>query len=161
MISAKTGIYTDEITNLCIWGNHSATQYPDTYHASARGKPLRKVVKDNAWLDGAFISSVQQRGAEIISVMGKSSAASAASAVCDHVHDLWFGTKPGQCTSMGVISDSNNYNIPLGIVYSFPVQISEGKWKIVDNLPIDKFSRQKMDKSSQELLEERKLALGF
>ena len=94
--------------------------------------------------------------------MGKSSAASAANAACDHVHDLWYGTKPGKYTSMGVISDGNSYGIPEGIMYSFPTQIAPGgSWQIVDGLEINEFSRGKMDKTATELLEERKMALGF
>ena len=145
-----------------IWGNHSATQYPDTFNATVGGKSLREVVKDDTWLDGPFLTRVQKRGAEIISVMGKSSAASAASAACDHVHDLWFGTTPGKYTSMGVISDGNSYGVPAGIMYSFPCQITHGgKWKVVEGISINEFSRTRMDKTGKELLEERKMALGF
>lgn len=94
--------------------------------------------------------------------MGKSSAASAANAACDHVHDLWYGTKPGKYCSIGIISDGNSYGIPEGIMYSFPCAISPGGgWKIVDGLSINEFSREKMDKTATELLEERKMALGF
>ena len=102
----------EDIKNIYIWGNHSATQYPDTHHASIGGKPLRQVVNDNAYLEGAFLEKVQKRGAEIISVMGKSSAASAANAACDHVHDWWYGTKPGCHVSMAVTSDGNTYGVP-------------------------------------------------
>merc|ERR1712113_991955 len=145
-----------------IWGNHSATQYPDTFHATVNGKPLRDVVRDDNYLQGEFITKVQKRGAEIISVMGKSSAASAANAACDHVHDLWFGTKEGKYASMAVISDGNSYGIPEGIIYSFPCAIAPGgKWSVVDGLEINQFSRDKMDKTAKELLEERKMALGF
>jgi len=91
-ISDKTGAHVSEINNIIIWGNHSATQYPDTFHATVRGAAARDVVKDDAWLDGQFLTKVQKRGAEIISVMGKSSAASAANAACDHVHDWWYGS---------------------------------------------------------------------
>ena len=145
-----------------IWGNHSATQYPDTFHATIRGQPARQVVNDDAWLDGPFLSKVQKRGAEIISVMGKSSAASAAAAACDHVHDLWYGTVGDKWCSMGVISDGNSYGIPDGIMYSFPLKIAPGgQWQVVDGLAINDFSRGKMDKTAKELQEERKMALGF
>jgi len=131
-------------------------------HATVGGKPLREVVKDDQWIDGAYLSKVQKRGAEIISVMGKSSAASAANAACDHVHDLWFGSKPGSYTSMGVITPSNNYGAPDGINFSFPLHIQPGgKWSIVEGLKIDEFSRGKIEKTGKELLEERKMALGF
>ena len=93
VIADKVGCHVDDINNIFIWGNHSATQYPDTFNATVKGKPLREAVNDDAYLNGDFLSKVQKRGAEIISVMGKSSAASAANAACDHVHDLWFGTK--------------------------------------------------------------------
>ena len=138
MISDRIKIHCDQIKNLCIWGNHSATMYPFTRHATAGGKSLHDVINDDTWLDGPFITSVQNRGSEIISVMGKSSAASAAAAACDHVHDLWCGTKPGKYASMGVISNGNSYKIPEGIIYSFPCEISNGKWKVVKGLPINK-----------------------
>lgn len=119
-------------------------------------------MNDDTWLDGPFLSKVQKRGAEIISVMGKSSAASAANAACDHVHDLWFGTVGNKWASMAVISDGNQYGIPEGIMYSFPCRIApNGNWEIVNGLPINDFSREKMDKTAKELLEERKMALGF
>ena len=127
-----------------------------------KGKPLREVVNDEAYLNGDFLTKVQKRGAEIISVMGKSSAASAANAACDHVHDLWFGTKEGKYSSMAVISDGNKYGVPEGVMYSFPCHIAAGgKWTIVDGYEINEFSREKMDKTGKELLEERKMALGF
>jgi len=93
ILAEKTGSTVEDIKNIYIWGNHSATQYPDTHHATIKGQPLRTVVKDDAYLNGPYIDKVAKRGAEIISVMGKSSAASAANAACDHVHDWWFGTK--------------------------------------------------------------------
>ena len=117
---------------------------------------------DDAWLDGPFLSKVQKRGAEIISVMGKSSAASAAAAACDHVHDLWYGTVGERWASMGVISDGNQYGVPEGIMYSFPCRIAAGgAWEVVNGLAINDFSRGKMDKTGKELLDERKMALGF
>jgi len=126
------------------------------------GQPLRDVVQDDDWLDGAYLSKVQKRGAEIISVMGKSSAASAANAACDHVHDLWFGTVPGRHVSMAVISDGNTYGVPEGVMYSFPCEILPGgQWKIVNGLDINAFQRTKMDKTGAELIDERKMALGF
>ena len=161
-IAEKVGTHIDNLNNIIIWGNHSATQYPDTFHATISGKPCREVVNDDAYLQGEFITKVQKRGAEIISVMGKSSAASAANAACDHVHDLWFGTKQGKYASMAVISDGNSYGIPDGIMYSFPTSIGPGgKWSVVNGLEITQFSREKMDKTAKELLEERKMALGF
>ena len=161
-IADKTGAHVSEINNIIIWGNHSATQYPDTFHATVKGAAARDVVKDDKWLDGQFLTKVQKRGAEIISVMGKSSAASAANAACDHVHDWWYGSAEGSYVSMGVISDGNSYGVPEGIMYSFPCTVAPGgKWTVVDGLKINDFSRQKMDKTAKELLEERKMALGF
>jgi len=161
-LSERTGASIEQVDNIIIWGNHSATQYPDTHHGTIKGRPAREVVNDNAWLDGPFLSKVQKRGAEIISVMGKSSAASAAAAACDHVHDLWFGTVGNSFTSMAVISDGNQYGVPEGIMYSFPLRIAPGgNWEIVNGLTINDFSRGKMDKTGKELLDERKMALGF
>ena len=141
-IADKVGCHTEEVQNLIIWGNHSATQYPDTFHATIRGQPARQVVNDDAYLDGPFLSKVQKRGAEIISVMGKSSAASAANAACDHVHDLWYGTVGDNYASMGVISDGNQYGVPEGIMYSFPTRIAPGgAWEVVNGLAINDFSR--------------------
>lgn len=111
-LAEKTGAHVDDVRNVIIWGNHSATQYPDANHATIRGQPARKVVNDDKWLDSAFLSKVQKRGAEIIAVMGKSSAASAAAAACDHVHDMWFGTVGDNWCNMGVISDGNTYGVP-------------------------------------------------
>lgn len=160
-LAEKTGTGVSDVNGVIIWGNHSATQYPDTHHTTIKGKPAREVVNDNAYLEGPYISKVAKRGAEIISVMGKSSAVSAANAACDHVHDWWNGTKPGTWANMGVISDGNSYGIPAGINYSFPLTIEKGgKWKIVDGLKINDFSRGKMDKTAKELLDERKMALN-
>ena len=118
-------------------------------------------MKDDAYLNGPYLEKVQKRGAEIISVMGKSSAASAANAACDHVHDWWFGTKPGCHVSMGVISDGNKYGVPEGVIYSVPLTVQGGEWKIVDGLAVNAFSKGKMDATGKELLEERKMALNI
>lgn len=162
LLSEKTSTNVEEIERVIIWGNHSASQYPDTHHATIKGKAAREVVKDNAYLEGPFISKVAKRGAEIIAVSGKSSASSAAAAACDHVHDWWFGSKPGNWVNMGVISDGKSYGVPEGIIYSFPVEIAQGgDWKIVTGLAINDFSKEKMQKTAKELLDERKMALGF
>ena len=161
ILAERQGVPVESIKNIFIWGNHSATQYPDTFHATVGGKSLRQAVNDDKYLEGAFLSKVQKRGAEIISVMGKSSAASAAHAACAHVHDWWFGTRPGCHVSMAVISDGNTYGVPEGICYSFPCTIVNGEWKIVDGIPINAFSREKMDTTAKELLDERKMALGI
>ena len=122
---------------------------------------MRQVVSDNDYLNGPFIKKVALRGAEIISVMKKSSAASAAAAACEHMHDWWFGNQQGGWVSMGVIADKEHYGIPAGICYSFPCNVVDGEWKIVDGLDINDFSRGKMDANAKELLGERKMALGF
>ena len=119
-ITGKTGCKVEDVENIIIWGNHSATQYPDTFHATVRGQPLRQVVNDDAYLNGPFISKVAKRGAEIISVMKKSSAASAAAAACEHMHDWWYGNQQGGWVSMGVIPSEQHYGINNEICYSYP-----------------------------------------
>jgi malate dehydrogenase len=155
----------EDIKNTIIWGNHSLTQYPDVNHAEVvvDGKRLkvREAVNDDKYLNEAFLTRVQKRGGEIISVMKKSSAASAASAACDHMHDWWVGTKPGEFVSMGVFSETNKYGINTNLMYSFPVTCRNGEWEYVNGLEIDEFSRKKMKATEDELLEERKGALGI
>ena len=145
-ISGKTGAPVESIENIIIWGNHSATQYPDTFHATIEGKPLREVVNDDAYLKKEFISKVAKRGAEIIAAMKKSSAASAAAAACEHMHDWWFGNQQGGWVSMGVIPEESHYGIDNGICYSYPCNVVNGEWKIVDGLEINSFSREMMQK---------------
>ena len=156
----------EDIKNVIIWGNHSLTQYPDVNHAevlTAEGKrkKIREAVNDDAYLNEAFLSRVQRRGGEIISVMKKSSAASAASAACDHMHDWWVGTKPGEFVSMGILSDNNKYGVASNLIYSFPVTCRNGEWEVVNGLTIDEFSRKKIKATEDELLEERKMALNL
>ncbi|MFN9907348.1 MAG: malate dehydrogenase, partial [bacterium] len=114
---------------------------------------------DDKYLNETFIPKVAKRGAEIIAVMKKSSAASAANAACDHMHDWWVGTKPGEYASMGVISDGNTYGVAGGLIYSFPLVCKNGEWEVVKGLKIDEFSKAKMVETEKELLEERKMAL--
>ena len=143
------------------WGNHSSTQYPDVNHATVKTpsgeKPVRELVADDEWLNTEFISTVQQRGAAIIKARKQSSALSAASSACDHIRDWVLGTPEGTFVSMGVYSDGS-YGVPAGLIYSFPVTCSGGEWTIVQGLPIDEFSRKKMDATAQELSEEKTLA---
>jgi len=160
VIAERCKVPVESISNIYIWGNHSATQYPDTFQAKIGDKSLRQVVNDDKYLNGAYIDKVAKRGAEIISVMGKSSAASAANAACDHMHDWWFGTKTNRHVSMGVISDGNKYGVPEGLIYSFPVEIWNGEWRIVENVPINDFSKEKMTKTAKELQEEKKMSLA-
>jgi len=164
-ITTRLNIQPDAAKNVIIWGNHSSTQYPDVRHAvvTAGGKeqPVMEAVKDDAWLKGDFIKTIQGRGAAIIKARKLSSAMSAAKAVCDHMRDWWFGTRPGVYISMGIMSEGS-YGIPEGIVYSFPVTIgADRQYSIVQGLQIDDFSREKMDITAKELLSERQDAFSF
>jgi malate dehydrogenase len=142
------------VTNMTIWGNHSSTQYPDLYHAEVDGQNAREVVDDDAWIRDEFIPRVAGRGAEIIEARGASSAASAANAAIDHVHDWVLGTPAGDWVSMAIPSDGS-YDVPDGIISSFPVTCSGGEYQVVEGLEIDPFSRERIDASAAELVEER------
>ena len=152
-LADKVGAHVSDIRQMIIWGNHSNTQYPDVSHATVGGRPAREFV-DEDWLVNTFIPSVQQRGAEIIKTRGASSAASAASAALDHIHDWLLGTRSGDWTSMAVASDGR-YGIPDGVMYSYPVTCNGGEYAIVDDLDIDDFSRSRMDATHTELRQER------
>jgi len=152
-LAAKTGKHTTDVKGMIIWGNHSATQYPDVSHCTIGGKPAKDAA-DTGWLQGEFISVVQQRGAAIIKARGLSSAASAASSAIDHVRDWALGTPDGEWTSMGIPSDGS-YGIEPGIVYSYPVTCTNGKYSIVQGLDVDDFSQKLMTATEQELREER------
>ncbi|CAI7784858.1 unnamed protein product [Closterium sp. NIES-53] len=160
-ISERLGVPVANVKNTIIWGNHSSTQYPDVNHAvvvTPEGeKAVRELVKDDAWLDGDFIKTVQQRGAAIIAARKFSSALSAASSACDHIRNWVKGTPEGSWVSMGVISDGS-YGVPKDIIYSFPVTCKDGEWTIVQGLSIDANSRTKMDATAAELVEEKELA---
>mmetsp|Transcript_8973 Transcript_8973/g.17337 ORF Transcript_8973/g.17337 Transcript_8973/m.17337 type:complete len:343 (+) Transcript_8973:1519-2547(+) len=154
-IAQRTNSAVYRIKNLTIWGNHSATQYPDVNQATVGGQYVRKFLEaDDAWLNTDFISTVQKRGAAIIQARKLSSAMSAASAAVDHVRDWYQGTRPGEWVSMGVYSDGR-YGIPEGLIFSFPVTCRNFEWSIVSDLPIDKFSREKIEATTKELLEEK------
>ena len=152
-VAEKTGAPVAGIRRITIWGNHSATQYPDLNHATIGGRPATEQL-DSAWIRGEFIPRVQKRGAEIIEARGLSSAASAAHAGLSHMHDWVGGTAEGDWTSMAVPSDGS-YGIPEGLVYSFPVIVESGAYRIVQGLDVDEFSRGKMDATRGELEEER------
>ncbi|KAK1289433.1 Malate dehydrogenase, cytoplasmic [Acorus calamus] len=160
-ISERVGVQVSEVKNVIIWGNHSSTQYPDVSHATVISEGAEKAVKslvsDDEWLKGEFIKIVQQRGAAIIKARKLSSALSAASSACDHIRDWVLGTPEGTWVSMGVYSDGS-YNVPAGLIYSFPVTCRNGEWTIVQGLEIDEFSRKKMDATAEELTEEKALA---
>lgn len=153
-VAAKAGVHVTEITRMTIWGNHSATQYPDVFHARIGGKPAPEVLDDQAWIVEDFIPTVQQRGAKVIEARGASSAASAASAACDHVRSWALGTDAGDWVSMSVPSDGS-YGVPEGLISSFPVTCSSGSYEIVQGLDIDDFSRARIDLSTSELSDER------
>ena len=153
-LAAKTGTTVNDITNMTIWGNHSATQYPDLFHAHVDGKVAADVVGDQAWLESDFIPTVQKRGAAIIEARGASSAASAANAAIEHVRDWVAGTPAGDWVSMAVPSDGS-YGVPEGLISSFPCTTEGGRWSIVPGLEIDEFSRGRIDASVAELVEER------
>jgi len=152
-LAEKTGSHTTAIKKVTIWGNHSATQYPDINHATIAGKAATSLVDAN-WVKETFIPVVQQRGAAIIKARGQSSAASAASAAIDHVRDWVRGTAEGDWTSMGVPSDGS-YGIKEGLIYSYPVTCRNGEYQVVQGLSIDEFSRSRMEATEKELREER------
>jgi len=152
-LTEKAGSNLSEVKKVIIWGNHSATQYPDLHHATVAGKPALSVVGDS-WFKESFIPTVQQRGAAIIKARGTSSAASAASAALDHIHDWVLGTPAGDWVSMGIPSDGS-YGIPEGVIYSYPVTCQGGEYSIVQGLSVNEFSREKMTATHRELLEER------
>ena len=159
-LAKKTGATLDQIKQLTIWGNHRATQYPDVTHSTIGGKPARAVVDDEAWLTDTFIPTVAKRGAAIIEARGASSAASAANAAIDHVFDWVNGTPTGDWTSAAIMSDGS-YGVPEGIISSFPVTSEGGEWKIVQGLDVPDFSRQRIDASVAELVEERDAVRGL
>lgn len=160
-LAQKANVRVEEVTCVGIWGNHSATQVPDFVNAKISNKPVVDVIKDKAWLEGEFIASVQKRGAAIIAARGKSSAASAASAVIDGLRSLIFGTGKDNWFSMCRISDGNPYGIQKGLIFSFPCRLDDqGNCQIVSNLPLNDFLKQKIAITEKELLEERELALG-
>ena len=153
-LAKKLGVSINDIKKLTIWGNHSATQYPDLFHAEVNGSNAAQAVNDQSWLENDFIPTVAKRGAAIIEARGASSAASAANAAIDHVHDWVNGTPEGDWTSAAIPSDGS-YGVPEGIISSFPVVSKNGAWEIVQGLEIDEFSRGRIDASVQELVEER------
>ncbi len=153
-VSEKLGVPIEAVKKMTIWGNHSATQYPDLFHCEVEGKSVAETINDQEWLENEFIPTVQQRGAAIIKARGASSAASAANAAIDHMRDWALGTTEGDWVSMAIPSDGS-YGIPEGVISSFPVTCSGGSYEIVQGLELDEFSRQKIDASAEELVTER------
>jgi len=155
-LAHKAGVEIARVTNMIIWGNHSATQYPDFYNARIDNRPANEVIGDEEWLKEEFIATVQQRGAAVIKARGLSSAGSAANAIVDTVRFLNNDTPRDDCHSVAVCSDGS-YNVEKGLISSFPVRVCGGKWEIVQKLPLNDFSRAKIDKSVAELREEKSL----
>jgi malate dehydrogenase len=155
-LATKAGSHHSRVTNVTIWGNHSSTQYPDFYNAKIEGKPATEMIKDEAWFKETFIPTVQQRGAAIIKARGASSAASAANAAVDTVRTLVTPTAAGDWYSVAVCSDGS-YGVEKGLISSFPIRTSASGWEIVQGVPINDFSREKIDLSVKELAEERSL----
>ena len=153
-LAQKAGVHPSAVSHLCIWGNHSATQYPDFTNARINGDAVPEVISDHHWLEGEFITTVQQRGAAIIKARGASSAASAANGVVDTVRSLITPTPEGDWTSVAVCSDGS-YGIPEGLIASMPVRSDGENWEVVQGVEINAFSREKIDASVQELSEER------
>ncbi|MFL0180871.1 MULTISPECIES: malate dehydrogenase [unclassified Mycobacterium] len=159
-LAAKTGAKVTDITKMTIWGNHSASQYPDLFHAEVGGRNAAEVVNDQAWIENDFIPTVAKRGAAIIDARGASSAASAASATVDAARSWLLGTPDNDWVSMAVVSDGS-YGVPEGLISSFPVTTKNGDWSIVQGLEIDDFSRGRIDASTAELAEEREAVTGL
>ena len=158
-LATKAGCHVTDIDKVTVWGNHSSTQYPDLTQATVKGAPITDILADRAWVENDFIPTVAKRGAAIIDARGASSAASAASAAIDHVHDWVLGTS-GSWTSSSVMSDGS-YGVPEGIISSFPCTSEGGEWKIVQGLEVDEFSRARIDASAAELVEEKNTVRGM
>jgi malate dehydrogenase len=152
-LAAKTGARVADVKKMTIWGNHSATQYPDLRHATVRGRLAAELVEEE-WIRNEFIPTVQQRGAVIIKARGQSSATSAANGAIGHVRD-WFGTTPAQDWVSMAIPCGGEYGVEQGLVYSFPVTVGNGHYRVVQDLAIDDFSRERMKRTERELIEER------
>jgi malate dehydrogenase len=153
-LARKAGVPVRQVAKMTIWGNHSATQYPDIFHAQVDGRNAAEVVADRSWVENEFIPTVQKRGAAIIDARGASSAASAANATVDAARDWLAGTPDNDWVSMAVRSDGS-YGVPEGLISSFPVTTRNGSWEIVPGLDIDDFSRSRIDASVAELEDER------
>jgi len=153
-VAARAGVSVNDVSRMTIWGNHSATQYPDLFRCRVGARSAAEVIGDQTWLEDTFIPTVQQRGAAIIEARGASSAASAANAAIDHISDWLSGTPEGNWVSMAVRSDGR-YGVDQGLISSFPVTCNDGDWSIVPDLEIDEFSRARIDASVDELVTER------
>jgi malate dehydrogenase len=159
-LAKRAGVGFGEVSNLAIWGNHSATQYPDAFHARIQGRPAQDVIGDDAWLRSDFLTTVQQRGAEIIKARGASSAASAANAVLDSVRSIVFGTAEGDWTSLGVRS-RGEYGVPEGLNFSYPIATDGTTWNVVEGIEHDAEAQQRIQKTTEELAAERELVKDY
>jgi malate dehydrogenase len=153
-LAGKVNAAVADVTNMSVWGNHSPTQYPDIFHAKVKGRDAAEVVDDQGWVENDFIPTVQKRGTAVIEARGASSAASAANAAIDHMHDWVLGTPDGDWVSMGIPSDGS-YGVDEGLICGFPVTCSAGSYHVVEGLDLDDFSRSKIDASVMELKDER------
>jgi malate dehydrogenase len=153
-LAQKVGRKVADVRKVTVWGNHSATQYPDLFQAEADGKKLWPAINDQAWLENTFIPTIQKRGAAIIEARGLSSAASAANAAIDHIRDWVHGTRDGDWVTMGIPSDGS-YDIPEGVLYGYPVTCKGGRYEIVKGIDVSEFSRKRMQATLKELHEER------
>jgi len=162
-IASKLNVPVDQVKNVTIWGNHSATQYPEANYSLVQspGSPAKQVTQllDKSYLEGPFVPTVQKRGAEVIAARGLSSALSAAYAITSHMRDWWHGTPPGEWVSMGVLSDGS-YDVPKGLIFSYPVTIRDGHWEIVQGLKFNEFGKKAIKVTTEELLQERELAFA-
>jgi len=159
-LAARVGRPVADIRRVTVWGNHSATQYPDVFQAEVGGSKVWPQINDQAWLENTFIPTIQKRGAAIIDARGASSAASAANAAIDHVRDWVLGTPDGDWVSMGIASEGS-YGIPEGVIYGYPVTCSNGRYEIVRGIELSAFSKSKMEATHRELLEERDAVKGL
>jgi malate dehydrogenase len=155
-LAQKAGVHSSQVKNLAIWGNHSSTMYPDFYNATIDGKPTTDVITDESWFADTFIPIVQQRGAAIIKARGLSSAASAANAAIDTVKALITPTAEGDCFSVGVCSDGS-YGIEKGLIYSFPIRSDGSSYEIIQDVPVNDFSQNKITETENELKEEKSM----
>src|ERR1043166_6280055 len=153
-VAQKAGKLVTSVKKMTIWGNHSATQYPDLFNAEVDGKNAAQLINDQAWVESTFIPTVQKRGAAIIDARGLSSAASAANAAIEHIRDWVHGTPSGDWVTMGIPSDGS-YGIPEGVIFGYPVTCQNGEYKIVQGLPVSEFSKGRIAVTHKELLEER------
>jgi len=159
-LAKKAGVPVTDVKKVTIWGNHSTTQYPDAYHAEISGKPAPDVINDDAWIKQTFISTVQKRGAAVIEARGQSSAASAANAAINHVQTWYHGTAPGDWISMAIPS-TGAYGAPKGVIFGYPVTVSQGQISVVENLKLSDFDQQMLATTANELLEESTAVAGM